>query len=242
MLKSGPTRVLIPERSASVPSTFLFPLAWHHKRPWRRLAVCRDSSFIVRNLLWNLSQQLKDTSKCFPNKNPSVSQRKKRCNFPLVNATCACYLKELVQVEMNDCPRVTIWQYVLAAYMCGRGNGDRYCKWAEQFLCLISSWIFERRGCDLESSFMALLFYFLCSIPLIQRGSIIYLLQSRHISRHCDHRVQYDTFLCFKEHSSLCYSPNYHTTLLDKGGQVSLLIQSEGEEIKTAQHVPTATL
>lgn len=44
--------------------------------------------------------------------------------------------------------------------MCGRGNGDRYCNRAEQFLRLISSWIFERRGCDLESSFMALLFIF----------------------------------------------------------------------------------
>lgn len=78
-------------------------------------------------------------------------------------------------------------------------------------------------------------FYFPSSLPLIQRVCITHLLQSRHIARHCGRRVQYDIFSSLKEQPSLYYFPNYHTTVLDKGGQVSLLIQSEGEEVKASQ-------
>lgn len=69
--------------------------------------------------------------------------------------------------------------------------------------------------------------YFSFSIPLIQWVPIIYLVQLRHIAGHSGHRVQYDTFSCLKEKSFLYHSPNYHATVLDKGGQVSFPIQGE---------------
>lgn len=91
VLRSGPSWVLLPEH-CSLPPAFMFPFAWHRRRPWRGLGVCRGSSCTARSSLWNLSQQLKETSKCFPNKNPSVNPREKRYNFP-----CKCNMNVLFE-------------------------------------------------------------------------------------------------------------------------------------------------
>lgn len=50
------------------------------------------------------------------------------------------------------------------------------------------------------------------------------------------------TYSRLKKQPSLYYFSNYHTNVLDKGGQVSLLTPSENEEIKASQHPLSTTV
>lgn len=91
----------------------------------------------------------------------SVNQRKKRYNFPLVNATCTRYLKQLVQVKrtLPQGPNLTVSACCLHVW---KREWDRYCNGyrtissPHQFMN-----IWMESGCDLRVFSQLLLFIFL---------------------------------------------------------------------------------